>query len=183
MRRLVALLSLVSILLHASDNSQLYTLYQNGQYLQACNQGVKALHRHEQDERFVSLYAFSCLEADRIDRLAMPIIIMMKHSKEARKNATYLTAILLQKNLLVNALENDMQLTGLKLPTSEHLISRVFDLFSANQYVKSGNDYILTDPQNPRRSYKLFLERSSQSLRLGITEYYDTILTKQHIYR
>ncbi|WP_345973102.1 hypothetical protein [Sulfurimonas diazotrophicus] len=178
----MSLLALVTTLLSASSSGSLYTLYQNGQYLRACNQGAKMLHRHEQDERFVSLYAFSCLEADRIDRLALPAVIL-NHSEEARRNATYFAAILLQRNLLINALENQTPLTGLKLPTSDHLLSRVFDLYSANHYVKSGDSYVLTDPQTPRRSYKLFLRHSGQSLQLGITEYYDTILTKQHIYR
>ncbi|WP_345986183.1 hypothetical protein WCX49_03445 [Sulfurimonas sp. HSL-1656] len=182
MKHFASLLALMPLLLAASDSSGLYRLYQNGQYIQACNAGVKELQRHQDDERFVSLYAFACLEADRIDRLALPIV-MLKNSPEARKNATYFTAILLQKNLLLNALEERAPITGLNLPTSDHLLSRVFDLYSANKFVRNGDTYVFSDPKNARRSYQLFLQRTGRSLNLGITEYYDTILTKQHIYR
>lgn len=96
MKRFALFLALTPVLLSASDSRELYRLYQNSQYIQTCNAGVKELHLHADDERFVSLYAFTCLEADRIDRLALPIT-MLKNSPEARKNVTYFTAILLQK--------------------------------------------------------------------------------------
>ncbi len=182
MKRLLPFFTLLPLLLCASDSSELYTLYQNGQYLKACDAGVEKLQRHKEDERYVSLYAFACLEADRIDRLALPVILL-KHSGEARKNATYFAAILLQKNLLTSALEDRTSLTGLTLPTSDYLLSRVFDQFRAEHYTKNGDVYVMSDPENPRKSYRLFLQRSGQSQHLCITEYYDTILTKQHIYR
>ena len=182
MKKGIMLLLASCSLLIASDSSRLYELYQNGQYDQACNEGVKKLRAHRDDEKFVSLYAFSCLQADKIDRLAIPII-MLKHSKEARSNAAYFSAILLQKNLLLSALENDRALTSLNLPSSDYVLSKVFDLYSKNHHVKTNDVYILKDPENPRQTYRLSLERTGKNAQLRIDEYYDTILTKQHLYR
>jgi len=182
MNRYLLIFLFLASTLTASDGNRLYELYQNGQYLQACNEGVKKLGQHQQDEKYISLYAFSCLQADKIDRLALPII-MLKNSNEARKNAAYFASILLQKNLLISALENQQPLDALNLPTTDYVLSRVFDLFSTGRYTLGNGVYSLSDPKLPRQTYRMYLNRSDNSVALIIDEYYDTILTKQHLYR
>ena len=167
---LIALMIYASQLI-ASDNSRLYELYQNGSYQQACDEGMAKLKRHQNDEKFVSLYAFACLQADQIDRLALPII-MLKSSKEARKNAAYFSTILLQKNLLVNALDGHQSLSGLNLPSTDFVLSKIFDLFSANRYVTRNNIYVLTDPKNQRQTYRLYLKSIGKAYGLVIDEYH-----------
>lgn len=178
MTRLLLLLIASALMLFGSDSSRLYSFYQNGQYLQACNEGVKKLGKHRSDEKYISLYAFSCLQADKIDRLALPII-MLKHSKEARKNAAFFSTIFLQKNLLISALETGQSLKSLNLPTTGYILSTIFDLFSKGDYTLQHNAYLFTDPKNPRQTYKMYHNDSG----LFIEEYYDTIMTKQHHYR
>lgn len=178
MIRPLSLLLVIQFVLHAAETHTLYELYQNGRYLQACDAGIKTLGEHKNDEKYISLYAFSCLQADKIDRLALPII-MLKHSSEARKNAAYFSTILLQKNLLISALENGQSLATLNLPTTGYILSVVFDLFCEQHFTKESGGYVITDPKNPRQNYRLYRNGSE----LFIDEYYDTILTKQHIYR
>ena len=180
-RSLLMLLVFTSLLI-ASDGSRLYELYQTGKYRQACEEGVLKLQKHQNDEKYISLYAFSCLQADEIDRLALPIILLKK-SREARKNATYFSTILLQKNLLIDALENQQPLSQLNLPSTDFVLSKVFDLFSANRYVARNNIYVLSDPKNPRQTYRIYLRAGDQTYALVLDEYYDTILTKHHLYR
>ena len=182
MKKGLSTLFLCAAVLTASDSSRLYELYQNGNYRQACDEGFSKLQRHQNNEKYISLYAFSCLQADEIDRLALPII-MLKKSKEARKNATYFSTILLQKNLLIDALENQQSLAGLNLPSTDFVLSKVFDLFSANQYVTRNNIYVLSDPKNPRQTYRIYLRAGKKTYALVLDEYYDTILTKHHLYR
>ena len=62
--------------------------HQDKAYQKACKTGLKVFQKFRNDEEFVSLYAFSCLNADQIDRLAIPISIL-KNSEEARSNAAY----------------------------------------------------------------------------------------------
>jgi len=182
MKKSLTMLFFCASLLTASDSGRLYELYQNGSYRQACDEGVVKLQKHQKDEKYISLYAFSCLQADEVDRLALPII-MLKNSKEARKNATYFSTILLQKNLLIDALENQQSLSGLNLPSTDFVLSKVFDLFSANHYITRNNIYVLADPANPRQTYRIYLRASKNTYALVLDEYYDTILTKHHLYR
>ena len=182
MIRLLFLFAILAVFAAASDSGRLYTLYQNGEYQKACDEGVAKLNRHKKDEKYISLYAFSCLQADKIDRLALPII-MLKNSKEARKNAAYFSTILLQKNLLIDSLENHQDISGLNLPATDYVLSKAFTLYVAQQYVFRNNVYILTDVKNPRQTYRLYLRKSQNAYALVIDEYYDTILTKHHIYR
>ena len=104
----------------------------------ACDEGISKLSRNKNDEKFVSLYAFACLQADNIDRLALPII-MLKNSRDARKNAAYFSTILLQKNLLIDALENNQDISGLNLPSTDYVLSKVFSLFAAQQFAFRNN--------------------------------------------
>ena len=152
--KLPLLLLLSVYALFASPRSNIYDLYQNGDYLRACNEGVKQLSANKEDEKFVSLYAFACLKADKIDRLALPII-MLKHSKSARRNAAYFAVILMQKNLLIHALENRTPISGLVLPSTDYVLSRVFDLAGRSDQLGKKSPLALTDSENPRRAYRL----------------------------
>lgn len=161
--------------------SKLFTLYQERQYQSVCDQGVKVLKMQKQNEQFISVYAFSCLYADKIDRLSLPIILL-KNSKGARKNAAYFSTILLQKNLLITALENDENLRTLSLPQTDYILSKVFNLYAKGLYKKKNRTYVLVDQQDNRRIYKLKYIPDEKRPRIIIDEYYDTILTKQRIY-
>ncbi len=182
MLRLLLFSLLCIYTLQASVQSRIYDLYQNGDYLRACNEGVKELAANKKDEKFISLYAFACLKADKIDRLALPII-MLKHSRSARKNAAYFSVMLMQKNLLIQALENRTPISGLVLPGTDYVLSKVFDLAGRSEQLGKKNPLTLTDSENPRRSYRLSLRYRSGIPVIIIEEYYDTIMTKRHIYR
>ncbi len=166
----------------AGETSRLFSLYNDGKFKAACDEGVRHLGRHKQDEKYISLYAFACLRADKIDRLALPII-MLKRSKEARKNAAYFSVLLLQKNLLITSLENRTPLTGLSLPSTDHILSKVFDLVSEQYDRIPEKPLTVTDDRDRKKAYRIYLKNGSKGPFLVIEEYYDTILTKRHIYR
>ena len=58
--RLIVLLSLLFTFSFADIKVSLYHLYQDKQYDEACQEGLKVFNQYRQDEEFVSLYAFSC---------------------------------------------------------------------------------------------------------------------------
>lgn len=176
------LLSCLALSLFAVTPEKLYDLYQNGQYHQACNEGIYDLTRYQQNEKFVSLYAFACLQADRIDRLALPIVLLTK-SEEARKNAAYFSLILSQKMLLRSALETHSPLQNVKLPTTDTLLSKIFTLYCNSSGTKLGNTYTFVDPDEPNKNYRLYLDSRRSPPDLTVEVYYDTIMTKRHIFR
>jgi len=181
MIRLVTTVMICFTLGYPSEQSDLFALYRAGSFSKACDLGARLLGKYKKEEQFISAYAFSCLNADMIDRLALPIILL-NNSAEARKNAAYFSAILLQKNLLISALENDENLEGIRLPTTEYVLSKVFELYVRGNFKKNNHTYVLQDPENPRHVYRLLFVPSDRTPKIIINEYYDTILTKQHTY-
>lgn len=164
----------------ADSRQRLYSLYQQGSYLQACNLGHQGFLYHQSDEAYISLYAFSCLKADVLDRLSGPITLLGQ-TKESRTNSAYFSLILMQKSLLMEALYDNKPLQSLKFPTSTHTLSKVFDLYlknpQPNQPIKEYKDSI-----DARLSYKLYTTEINGRKSIAIDEYYDKILSIHHVY-
>jgi len=176
---LLSLCCLASI--HADIKVSLYHLYQDKQYKEACQEGLKVFNQYRKDEEFVSLYAFSCLKADQIDRLAVPISTL-KNSEEARSNAAYFSVILMQKKLLLHALIDGYKLTELKLPKTDHVLSKVYELYSKTNNDRKRSHYSFIDTDNNKVTYKLYLKNSNHNKKMVIEEFYDTIMTHRHVY-
>ncbi len=179
MKFLLLLLS-ASVLYAGADMSKMYSYYQDDSFVKACDFGIKRLSKHKKDNKFISLYAFSCLNANRLDRLALPITLL-NQSEEDRKNAAFFSVILMQKKLLIASLKDGMTLSSLKLPTTDHLLSIVFDLYQEAEFKKIQKSYKLQDKNSPRKSYKLYYKSSGSTIKIVIEEYYDTIMKKRYI--
>ncbi|MCD6173732.1 MAG: hypothetical protein J7J96_08105 [Sulfurimonas sp.] len=159
----------------------MFALYQNKKYKEVCNIGFNNFRHNNKDEEYVSLYAFACLKSDYIDRLTVPISIL-KFSKEARSNSAYFSIILMQKKLLYHSLVDSYSLSNLNLPTTDYILSKVFDL-----YVKLGKHeprsfYLFEDTKDSKLTYKLYLIKSNKIYKMIIEEFYDSIVIKKHIY-
>ncbi|NPA66945.1 MAG: hypothetical protein GXO11_08700, partial [Epsilonproteobacteria bacterium] len=69
-----------------------------------------------------------------------------------------------------------------KLPTTDYILSKIFDYYTALGKHTPRNFYLFDDPDNPKLNYKLYLQKSSKPYKMIIEEYYDTTLVKKHIY-
>ena len=181
MKKFIMFLSLSAMVMAADAKIDTYKLYQAQKYEEACLSGEKVLQKYKNDEEFISLYAFSCLNADQLDKLAIPIT-ELKKSPESRANAAYFSVILMQKKLLMHALSDGYDLKPIKLPTTEYVLSTVFDLYTNDQGSKERRRYNYVDPKDSKKSYRLFVTKSGASPKMIIEEYYDAALTKRHIY-
>lgn len=181
MKKLVLSLILSPLFLYADAKIDTYKLYQDAKYEEACNRGETILQQFREDEEFISLYAFSCLNADQLDRLSVPIV-SLKKTAESRANAAYFSVILMQKKLLMHSLSDQYDLKPIKLPTTEYVLSTVFDLYTNDKGSKNRRRYNYTDPKDVNKSYRLFITKSGSSPKMIIEEYYDKIMTKRHIY-
>ncbi len=172
---------LITINLFADVKNNMLELYQNRQYKEVCNLGFNNFSKFKRDENLVSLYAFSCLNSDYIDRLSVPIA-MLKFSKDARSNSAYFSIILMQKKLLYHSLIDGYDLSTLKLPTTEYVLSKVFDLYSKLKIDQKRSFYLFEDEDDKRLTYKLYVIKDGWIKKIIIEEFYDTISTKKHIY-
>jgi len=179
MRYILILLFLTN--LNADIKHDMFTLYQNHKYEKVCSLGFNNFGKYKKDEEFVALYAFGCLKADYIDRLAVPTAVL-KFSEEARANSAYFAIILMQKKLLYHALLDNVDLTEVKLPTTDYVLSKVFDQYAKLKKHEKRKFYIFEDPEDKKLSYKLYIARDYRIAKMIIEEYYDTMLIKRHIY-
>lgn len=180
MKKLFLSTALFLSVLHADIQNQMFQLYQKAAYKEVCTLGIQNFKQIQANEKQLSLYAFSCLNADQIDRLNTPIKTL-NQSPEARANASYFALLILQKKLLIQALYDNYPLKLLKLPTSSHLLSNVFDLYCKDpQSNNSIKEY--TDHKNPKQTYKLYTIQIDGQKTFSIDEYYDRILTIHHVY-
>jgi hypothetical protein len=88
----------------------------------------------------------------------------------------------MQKKLLYHSLLDGYQLSELKLPTTDYILSKVFDLYSKLGKHDKRTFYIFEDPKDKKLTYKLYLEKDYKIAKMVIEEYYDTMLLKRHIY-
>lgn len=179
MRLLLSLLLCVN--LFADVKEDMLGLYQNAKYKKVCDLGFNNFSDFNKDENFISLYAFSCLQTDYIDRLVVPIAVL-KYSKEARSNSAYFSIILMQKKLLYHSLVDEYNLSNLNLPTTDYVLSKVFDFYSALGNHTKRTFYLFEDKKDKKLTYKLYIEKDKDVSKIVIEEFYDTITLKRHVY-
>ncbi len=131
--RVIIILILYILDISASNLSTLYKLYEKQEYDKGCDYGFKHYSKNKNSEKFLTLYGLSCLETNNIDRVAIPMVNLNK-TKSSRENASYFATILLQKNLLRQAILDKKSLSYLILPKTNFTISKIFNLFVKKEY-------------------------------------------------
>jgi len=177
----IFLILLLSLYLNASTKQKMFNLYQNHKYEEVCNIGFDYYRNNNKDEEYISLYAFACLKSDYIDRLSTPIA-MLKFSPESRANSAYFSVILMQKKLLYHALVDGYNISKLDLPTTDYILSKVFDFYSKLGEHEKRLFYLFEDEKDPKLTYKLYLSKGTRVDKMIIEEFYDSVTIKRHIY-
>ena len=166
---------IVTLPLFSGNLSKLYKLYEKQEYEKGCKLAKRIYRGYLDNEKFLTLYGLNCLETDNIDEIAKPMVLLKK-SRESRQNASYFGTILLQKQLLKQALLDRRELTILKLPTTNFYLSKVFNAFVRGNYKRDGNKYII---DNGDTSYQLYIDSKS---RMVVDIYRDGKFLKRYIY-
>lgn len=175
------LILLLSIAVYADIKEDMLHLYKNKNFQKACDLGYTHFEANKRNEEFISLYSFACLNADFVDRLSVPTVTL-RFSKEARANAAYFSIILMQKKLLYHALVDNYDISIYKLPTTEYVLSRVFDLYAKLGQHDPKDYYIFEDENDSKLTYKLYLSYDEKVPKIIIEEFYNTAALKRHIY-
>jgi len=124
---------LVGISVQARDISSFIKDFKAKKYNKVCEKGSKLYYGGYTDENFVSLVGISCAKVDRINILGM-LQRSLVNTAASRENASYFSTLILQKRLIYQFMIDDLDLSHLKLPTSSHLLSRVFEQLSNKNY-------------------------------------------------
>jgi hypothetical protein len=142
---------------YATSIDTLIKYYKEKNYYDVCKEGSKIFKKLQKDENLLTMYAFSCLYVDKIDRLYVPAMILGK-TKESRHNRSYFSLIIAQKNILVSALVDHEEYEGLSVPNTDYVLSRVFNLYFQKKYKKIDNSYTMQDDQG---KYTLFTKKEN----------------------
>lgn len=181
MKSLFMIMSMTTFLF-SSNLSRLYKFYENQEYNKACDYAYKYYYKkkNKNSENYLTLYGLSCLETNNIDRIAIPMTRLTK-TEDARANANYFGTILLQKQLLLQALLDNKPLGELVLPKTDFIISKIFKLFLYEKYILEGEKYTFTDEN---LLYKLYIKRVRRGERYMVIDIYkDNKFTKRYQYK
>lgn len=182
MKKLLVTLFLLSNIANAQDaKNELFRLYKNGAYEDVCRLGFNNFASNSSDEEFVTIYAMGCLEADYIDRLAVPTTVL-KFTEQSRANSSYFATILFQKKLLYYALMDGYDISNVSLPTTNYILSKVFDLYIKHHKDEKKRLYVFDDEKDKNIKYKLYLQEDIKTDKMIIEKIEDGVVTEQHIY-
>ena len=167
--------------LEARDITSFIDDFKAKKYNKVCEKGSKVYYGGYTDENFVSLVGISCAKVDRINILGM-FQRSLVQTDASRENASYFSTLILQKRLIYQFMIDDLDLSNLKLPSSAHLLSRVFEKLSSTQYkVLSTSPKSIEIDANGRR---IILSVSDDSpKRVLIDEYTATGELERHWYQ
>lgn len=169
-------LSLYSISFSYSKN-EIVSDYENQNYKKVCIYGTVA---NSKDESILSLIANACLKIDSINPLGT-IIKKLVSTAKYRENASYFATILLQKKLIYQFMNDDIDLSKIRLPRTSYILSVVFE-----NLVKK--NYKIIDKKSKKikivlKNETYILWRSNQKpIKVYINEYRGGVLIKSHWY-
>ncbi len=166
---------------YGKDFDIIKELYDKGRYSKACIKSGEFYQEYKSNEEFLNLFGASCLKADMINRLVLPIIKLYK-TKEARENAAYFSTILYQKKLLYYALSDNTDISYVNLPKTDYILSKIFDKFVKGEYDMKNGSYWFNDEENSDVSYKLSLEERNNIKKMYLRTYKNGRIIKVRIY-
>lgn len=139
MRKIIFLL--IALNCFAISLADINKAIENQEYSKVCNNLVYDLAVKNQDDGLMNLYGIACLRSDYINKLSA-VIIALRNSKEARANAVYYSTILYKKKLLHSALVDNLNISSIKLPKCDYILSDIYDDYISGNYIKENDKYI-----------------------------------------
>jgi hypothetical protein len=110
-------------------------------------------------------------------------MIVLNKTKSSRENASYFGTILLQKQLLKQAILDKRNLGDLKLPTTNFYLSRIFNLFVKKKYILKDEVYRLQDEQDKDIKYQVYIQKEKDMSYMIIDIYKKDKFTKRYRYK
>ena len=165
--------------LFAINNDDVKNWDSVGQYNRVCSDMVRELFIAQQDESIANLYAKACLKMDKVNNLIIPMVMLYK-DKASRENAALYSTILFQKKMLYLALCDGVDISYIRTPKINYILSEIFDKFTERAYVKKSDTYVFT-LENGERA-ELFIKEEEEVKKMVIAIYAGDKLSSIKIY-
>ena len=109
----------------------------------------------------------------------MPTVMLYK-TKEARENASLYSTIIFQKKMLYLALCDGVDISYIRTPKINYILSEIFDKFTEKAYVKKSDTYVFTLESGERA--ELFIKEEEEVKKMVVALYTGDKLSSIKIY-
>ncbi len=163
----------------AYDKEDILQDYTEAKYKKICLESAYFYKNGSKDEDLLSIIGDSCVKSDFINPLGY-IVKNLITTPQARQNASYFSTILLQKKLIYQFVNDSLDLTNLRLPKTEHVLSVVFEKLATKNYEIDGDKIKI---KLDKMSYiLLYKELKDKNTWMILEEYKNDKLSTRHWY-
>ena len=152
--------------------------YQNKNYQKVCSLWAELIVSNEKDENIFTAVGDACVKEDAINSLCNVVKHLIR-TKEHRESASYFATLVLEKKLIYQFMLDGIHLQDLRLPKTDHILSRVFDELAQGNYTLDKEKKVIIN--TPSMNYILWLG-GQKPQKMYIDEMKDTKLIKRHWY-
>ena len=139
--RVVTLLFALSVFVFA--NNTLLELYKKKRYLYICHKRWRYINKYSNNEELLFLVASSCLKNGYIIP-ALDVSKFLKNTKKGRKNATYIATLFLMKKLIIQIIEDNLNISSIKLPLiKDHILGQIYNQIQNSNFKIKDNKLIV----------------------------------------
>ncbi len=154
--------------------------YEAERFEKVCNDGSIFYMRNDKNEDILTAVGDACARIDMINPLAN-IVKNLISTKEHRESASYFATLLLQKKLIYQFMHDDINLKELRLPRTNHVLSRVFENLATDNYEVIDKGLRKIKITTPEINYIMWLS-TDEPKKVFIDEYKDKKLIQRHWY-
>lgn len=175
-RFFIAILFL-STLLFSYSHDDIIKDYQAEKYKEVCIKSAPFYKNGGKNENMLSIIGDACAKVDFINPLGY-IVRGLVSTPQFRENGSYFATLLLQKKLIYQFMNDNIDLKNIRLPRSEHTLSIIFENLAKNNYKKEdGKIKIKADT----KEYLIWLGNDEKKV-VHVDEYVDGKRIKRHWY-
>lgn len=154
--------------------------YEAGRFEKVCNDGSIFYLRNDKNENILTAIGDACARTDSINPLAS-IVKNLVTTKEYRESGSYFATLVLQKKLIYQFMHDDINLKELRLPRTNHVLSRVFENLATDNYEVLDKTMRKLKIVTPESEYILWLS-NDEPRKVYIDEYQNGKLIQRHWY-
>ncbi|MDD3344423.1 MAG: hypothetical protein PHR87_12715 [Sulfurospirillaceae bacterium] len=154
--------------------------YEAGRFEKVCDDGAIFYMRNDKNENILTAIGDACARVDSINPLAA-IVKNLISTKEFRESGSYFATLVLQKKLIYQFMNDNINLKELRLPRTNHVLSRVFENLATDNYKVVDEGLRKIEISTPEMDYVLWLS-SDDPKKVFIDEYKNGKLLQRHWY-
>lgn len=163
----------------AYDKEDIIRDYEQKEYKKVCLQSAEFYKNDGKDEELLTITGDACARSDYINPLGY-IVKNLISTPAYRQNASYFATILLHKKLLYQFMNDRIDLSNIKLPRTEHILSETFEHLATQNYEKQGDVFVIERGQNQK--IHIYTKAREGNIWFVIEEYEDGKLMQEHWY-